>query len=78
MLTDLLEIVIVELPKIAKYKENTALDNWVKFIKNPEVVLKMSNNNQEEEIKEAIKVLEDISKSEEERYLAELGIKNLN
>ena len=75
MLTDLLEIVIVELPKIAKYKENTALDNWVKFIKNPEVVLKMSNNNQEEEIKEAIKVLEDISKSEEERYLAELRIK---
>ena len=33
MLTDLFEIVIVELPKIAKYKENTALDNWVKFIK---------------------------------------------
>lgn len=75
MLTDLLEIAIIELPKIAKYKENTALDNWVKFIKNPEVVLKMSNNNQEEEIKEAIKVLEDISKSEEERYLAELRIK---
>ena len=35
----------------------------------------MSNNNQEEEIKEAINVLEDISKSEEERYLAELRIK---
>ena len=81
ILTDVLEIVIIELPKYMKYakKENREnLNLWLEFFKNPEVII-MSNENDEENIKEtkeAIKKaqenLEKISKDEHERYLAEL------
>ena len=70
ILTDAMEIYIIELPKFEKYKEkqnNNALNLWVKFIKNLEVV-DMSNK----EIKKAKEVLEEISQDEREIYLAEL------
>ena len=67
ILTDAMEICIIELPKFEKYKTGSTLDHWVKFIKNPKVV-DMSNK----EIKKAKKVLEEISKDGKERYLAEL------
>ena len=70
-MTDQFELAIIELPKVAKYKENTSLDTWVNFIKNPEVI-DMSKENKNEAVKEAKKVLEDISNDEQERYLAEL------
>ena len=36
MLTENLEIVIIELPKMKKYKiKNKKLESWLKFIKNP-------------------------------------------
>ena len=72
VLTDVMEIYIIELPKFNKYKEktdNSKLNSWVKFIENPEVV-KMQETNKE--IKMARKVLEEISQDEHERYLAEL------
>ena len=81
ILTDVLEIVIIELPKYMKYAKKEKRENlnlWLEFIKNPEVVI-MSNENDEKgikETKEAIKKaqenLEEISKDEHERYLAEL------
>ena len=70
VLTDVMEIYIIELPKFEKYQEinkNKNLNSWVKFIKNPEVI-DMSNK----EIKKAKEVLEEISQDEREIYLAEL------
>ena len=70
ILTDVMEIYIIELPKFEKYKEKTdnKLNSWVSFIENPEVV----NMEENKEIVKAKKVLEEISQDEHERYLAEL------
>ena len=70
ILTDVMEICIIELPKFKKYKEKTDkdLNSWVKFIENPEVVDMKEN----EKVGKAKKVLEEISQDEHERYLAEL------
>ena len=38
ILTDAIEIYIIEIPKLEKYSTNTILDKWVKFIKNPKVI----------------------------------------
>ena len=72
ILTDVMEIYIIELPKFEKYKEkthNNILNSWVKFINNPEVK-NMEENNKE--LKKAQEVLKEISQDEHERYLAEL------
>ena len=66
-MTDAIEIYIIELPKVEKYKRGEALDLWVEFIKNPKGI-NMSNG----EIKKAKEVLEKISQDKNERYLAEL------
>ena len=81
ILTDVLELVIIELPKYMKYAKKEKRENlnlWLEFFKNPEVIM-MANDNDEKDIKEtkeAIKKaqenLEQISKDEHERYLAEL------
>ena len=70
ILTDVMEIYIIELPKFERYKEkaDNRLNSWVKFIENPEVVDMKEN----EEVGKAKKVLEEISQDEHERYLAEL------
>lgn len=70
ILTDVLELYIIELPKFIKYKENSKehMNSWLKFIENPEVV-KMDEHS---EIKKAKKELEKISNNAHERYLAEL------
>ena len=70
ILTDVMEIYIIELPKFKKYKEkeNNKLNLWVRFIEEPEVVDVKEN----EEVGKAKKVLEEISQDEHERYLAEL------
>lgn len=70
VLTDVLELYIIELPKFIKHKENKRkqMDSWLKFIENPEVV-KMSENA---EINKAREELEKISNDKRERYLAEL------
>ena len=72
ILTDAIEIYIIELSKVKRYSENTNLDIWVKFINNTGDV-DMSKAN--EPIKEAKKVLEEISEDEHERYLADLRLK---
>ena len=71
VLTDLFQLYIIELPKIARFSTNTELDTWVKFIKNPEVI-SMSDEKNNDSLKAAKKVLEDISQDEHEIYLAEL------
>ena len=72
ILTDVLELYIIELPKFTRYNGNkkyTKLDEWIKFIENPEVI-DMENTNKE--VKKAKEVLEEISQDEHERYLTEL------
>ena len=72
VLTDVMEIYIIELPKFEKYKNKTINDElnlWMKFINNPGVI---NMNDANKEIKQAKKVLEEISSDERERYLAEL------
>ena len=59
------------MPKFNRYSTNTILDTWVKFIKNPEVI-NMADEKNNESLKAAKKVLEDISQDEHEIYLAEL------
>ena len=81
ILTDVLEIVIIELPKYRKYAKKEKRNNlnlWLEFFENPEVII-MANENDSKEIKEtknAIKDaqenLEKISQDEHEQYLAEL------
>ena len=56
-MTDAIEIYIIELPKVEKYKRGEALDLWVEFIKNPKVI-NMSNG----EKKKASKALESFPK----------------
>ena len=70
ILTDVMEIYIIELDKFKNYKEksnNKSLNSWIEFIESPEVI-DMSNK----EIKKAKEVLEEISQDEHEQYLAEL------
>ena len=70
ILTDAMEIYIIEIGKFKKYqgtKRYKELDSWIKFIENPEVI-DMSNK----EIVMAKKVLDEISQDEHERYLAEM------
>lgn len=81
ILTDVLELVIIELPKYVKYANKEKRENlnlWLKFIKDPEVKI-MQNENDEKNIKETKKAIKDaqenlekISQDEHERYLAEL------
>ena len=72
ILTDAIEIYIIELSKVKRYSENTNLDNWVKFINNTGDV---DMSKADEPIKKAKKVLEEISEDEHERYLADLRLK---
>lgn len=71
VLTDVLEIYIIELPKFEKYQENSnsELDIWLKFMNNPEV---LDMKEASPEVNKAKEVLEEISNDERERYLAEL------
>ena len=70
ILTDVLEIYIIELRKVSKDKQkNDTLKAWLEFINNPEVKSKMGDK---EELIKAREILEDMSKTKRERYLAEL------
>lgn len=74
-LTDVLEIHIIEIPKIREVKErqsNNALIDWITFLDNPnqkEVSEIMKTNK---EIQEAMEKLEEISSDEELMRLVEL------
>lgn len=53
ILTDVMEIYIIELPKFKKYKEKTTnkeLNSWIRFIESPEVI---DMNEKNKEIKKA-------------------------
>lgn len=81
ILTDALEIYIIELPKFMKYAQSKKSDNlnlWISFINNPEVVI-MAENNDSKSIKEtktaineAQEKLKKLSEDKHERELADL------
>ena len=70
VLTNVLELYIIETEKAKDIRANVKEDlyNWIKFINNPEEESEMENK----EIKQARKVLEEISQDERERRLTEL------
>ncbi len=71
ILTDTMEIFIIEIKKFKKFKDKSnykQLNSWIKFIESSEEEIDMSNK----EIVKAKKILEEISQDEHERYLAEL------
>lgn len=72
ILTEDLEIHIIELPKIKEKIEEGSLKKWILFLENPEgeETKKMAEN--EKEIKEAIETLEEISSDEAKERMAEL------
>ena len=65
-------IVPIELRKVSKVskdnKENSSLKAWLEFINNPEEKPKMGDK---EELIKAREILEDMSRTKRERYLAE-------
>ena len=69
VLTNVLEIYIIEIEKYKERAEKAELDTWVKFLKNPEVI---TMNEKNKSVEKAKKILEEISQDERERYLAEL------
>ena len=69
ILTNALEIYIIEMPKVKKNKQENKLDKWLKFIKNPGEI---DMNEENKAIKKAKEVLEEISQDEHEQYLADL------
>ena len=77
ILTDVLEIYIIELNKLDNdlLKNNYKLKSWLYFIKNSEVLKNMRSEEDIKEIKKAEKILEDISADEHERWLAEMRLK---
>ena len=77
LLTEDLELHIIEVPKIYKNLEDKSIYEdpivkWILFLEDPggEEIRKMSE--EDEEIKEAIEVLEEISSDEEKERIAEL------
>ena len=71
-MTDLLEIYIIELPKIEKEETNNELLDWLIFLEDPKsdrVVEKMKEN---EELSKANKKLEKLSQDEKMQKLAEM------
>ena len=68
VLTNVLEIYIIEIKKYKEGTRYTELDKWIEFLNNPERI----NEGDDRTVDEAKKVLEEISQDERERYLAEL------
>ena len=58
ILTEDLEIHIIEIPKIAEKMEEGSLRKWILFLENPEGEETKKMAEKEEEIKEAIETLE--------------------
>ena len=78
ILTELLEICIIELPKINKIQQKDAneIRAWLSFLENPEKMeMEGMSKENKEAIKEAKDVLKEISSDERERYLADLRLK---
>ena len=72
LLTEDLELHIIEIPKIKKMLETGRLKKWILFLENPEGEETKKMAEKEEEIKEAMETLEEISSDEEKERIAKL------
>ena len=76
ILTDLFELIIIELPKLAKCGideiKKDKLAQWMLFINDPESVEVKEIMEENRDIKQAVETLEEISDDKEMRRLAEL------
>ena len=84
ILTDAMEIYIIELPKLTQYANNTnkeRLNLWVEFIKNPGVKIIINDEDDKETIEtketiqEALERYEQLQEDKHEMELAELRLK---
>ena len=84
ILTDAMEIYIIELPKLTRYANNTnkeRLNLWVEFIKNPGVKIMINEEDDKEmvetkeTIQEALERYEQLQEDKHEMELAELRLK---
>ncbi len=72
ILTEDLEMHIIEIPKIGEKLEEGKLKKWILFLENPEGEEIKEMAKEEKEIREAIETLEDISSDEAKIRIAEL------
>lgn len=76
VLTKDIEFHIIELPKFKEYQKKNWDDKiniWLNFIERPgEIAMENGKDKEFKEIKDARKVLEDISQDEHERWMANL------
>lgn len=72
LLTDRLEIHIIELRKKVKSKEDEAIQKWLAFFENPYGKEIKEMSEEKEEIKVALEALEEINADEEKVRIAEL------
>ena len=72
ILTNDLELNIIELPKQDKSECNQELKKWIMFLQNPESEAVRKMAQYDEEIKEAVEKLEEISSDEAKIRIAEL------
>lgn len=84
ILTEAMEIYIIELPKLTKHAKNTnkeRLNLWAEFIKNPEVKIMIDENDDEKTvetkktIQKAQETYEQLQNDKHEMELAELRLK---
>ena len=78
ILTDKFELVILEIPKAKKILEknkNDEIAQWLMFLDNPNSMEVSEIMSENEEIKEAVEELEEMSLDEELRRVAELKLK---
>ena len=69
MLTENLELVIIELPKMEKYEiQNKKLESWLEFIKNPNR-LGEKDMSENEEVKKAKEEYDKVMADEHEKML---------
>ena len=73
ILTEKLEIDIIELPKIkGKEEEKDSLLDWLYFLENPESERVTKSMEENEELKEAVEKLDTLSKDERMQRIADL------
>lgn len=73
ILTDKLEIHIIELPKVSESEENKEeLIDWLTFLENPNSERVKEKMEENEELKQAVEKLNEISEDEHMQRIAEL------
>ena len=77
ILTDKLELVIIELPKIIEDEARSELIDWLSFLENPKSERVKEKMKENEELNEAVNKLEEMSEDEYLERIADLREKKI-